>query len=106
VDFQVTGKATIRPSTEWNPCENDVMLVKMSLLLGLKLLLVARTSSSLNFGDWLVIFACGYTGYYLWRSALFPKEAEPKEVTDRSIRIIGAVLMSAITVYLGFFFKW
>jgi len=69
-------------------------------------MLVSQTSSSLNYGDRLVIFACGYTAYYLWRSALFPKEAEPKKVSDRSIRIIGAVLMSAITIYLAFFFRW
>ncbi|MGA8867609.1 MAG: hypothetical protein WB510_11605, partial [Candidatus Sulfotelmatobacter sp.] len=50
---------------------------------------------------WVVstsVLACGAA--YLWRSGLFPKKGEPKRRLDRSLRIVGAVLLSAVVIYL------
>lgn len=36
--------------------------------------------------------AWGVCSFYLWRSALVPKDAQPKGKFDRSLRLLGAVI--------------
>jgi hypothetical protein len=52
-----------------------------------------------NIAGWfrVAFFAAGAA--YLWRSALSPKGAEPRRNVDRGLRIIGAILLSALVVY-------
>jgi hypothetical protein len=54
---------------------------------------------SSNIAGWfkLLIFALGAA--YLWRSGLSPRKNEPQGTFDRSIRVVGAVLLSAVTLY-------
>jgi hypothetical protein len=44
-----------------------------------------------------MVFAAGAA--YLWRSGLFPKKNDPHGTLDRSIRIMGAVIFSVISLY-------
>ena len=58
---------------------------------------------STNVVGWfrLMVFASG--AVYLWRSALFPRNGEPKGRLDRGLRIFGALLLSAVVIYfVGF----
>jgi hypothetical protein len=52
-----------------------------------------------NLVGWLrlLLFAAGAA--YLWRSSIFPREGDPKGCFDRTLRIFGAVLLTAITIY-------
>jgi hypothetical protein len=56
-----------------------------------------------NVGGWLrlLLFAAG--SIYLWRSGIRPRPGEPQGKLSRSIRIVGAVMVSAVTLYfLGY----
>jgi hypothetical protein len=48
---------------------------------------------------WMLTLLFVWTSVYLWRSALSPKEGEPRSCFDRALRIFGAVFMSAIAIY-------
>jgi hypothetical protein len=52
-----------------------------------------------NIAGWgrLLSFIAG--AVYLWRSALFPKKEEPHGMSDRSLRVIGAVILSGVALY-------
>lgn len=45
-----------------------------------------------------VFFLAG--ALYLWRSGFRPKKSEPQRMLDRWLRVIGALLLSAVTAYL------
>ncbi len=55
---------------------------------------------STNIVGWfrLLLYASGAA--YLWRSGLSPRQGEPKSRLDRGLRIFGAVLLSAVVIYL------
>jgi hypothetical protein len=56
-----------------------------------------------NVGGWVRLFFYGAGAVHLWRSALSPKEDAPRGRSDRSIRIVGATLLSVIFIYfLGY----
>lgn len=58
---------------------------------------------STNIGGWVVELMYCSGAFYLWRSGLKPKSTEPQGVVSRSIRIIGAILLSAVALYfLGY----
>jgi len=63
---------------------------------------------STNIGGWVVELMYCSGAFYLWRSALKPKPTEPQGVVSRSIRVIGAIMLSALALYflgygLGFY---
>lgn len=63
---------------------------------------------STNVGGWVVELMYGFGAFYLWRSALRPRATEPQGAVSRSIRAIGAILLSALALYflgygLGFY---
>jgi hypothetical protein len=63
---------------------------------------------SSNIAGWLRLLFFAFGAAYLWRSGLFPKKSEPQGKFDRSVRIVGAILPSSITIYflgygLGFY---
>lgn len=69
---------------------------------------MARMIISTNIRGWLVelMYCCG--AFYLWRSGLKPKATEPQGKVSRSIRVIGAVMLSVLALYvlgygLGFY---
>lgn len=45
----------------------------------------------------MAFFALGAS--YLWRSGLAPRDDEPKGKLDRSIRIVGAILITAMLLF-------
>jgi hypothetical protein len=48
---------------------------------------------------WLLTVLFVWSSAYLWRSAVSPKEGDPKGCFDRALRIFGAVLTAAIAIY-------
>jgi hypothetical protein len=52
-----------------------------------------------NIAGWGRVVFFGAGAAYLWRSAFFPKKNEPQGMIDRSIRVTGAVILSAVTLY-------
>ena len=58
---------------------------------------------STNLVGWLRLLLFAFGAAYLWRSALSPRNGEPKGRLDRGLRIFGAVLLSAVVIYfVGF----
>lgn len=52
---------------------------------------------------WVRLAVFGFGAFYLWRSAISPKGNEPRGMGSRSIRVIGALMLSAVTLYfLGY----
>ncbi len=63
---------------------------------------------STNIGGWVVELMYCMGALYLWRSGLKPGATEPHGVISRSIRVVGAILLSALALYvlgygLGFY---
>jgi hypothetical protein len=62
-----------------------------------------RMKVNTNIFGWfkLLFFAAG--AFYLWRSALRTHDGEPQKKRDRSLRLVGAVLLSIVVIYfLGY----
>ena len=58
---------------------------------------------STNIGGWVVELMYCSGAFYLWRSGLKPKATEPQGIVSRSIRVIGAIMLSALALYfLGY----
>ena len=56
-----------------------------------------------NVFGWIKLLVFGFGAYYLWRSAIKPKGNEPRGMGSRSIRVVGALILSAVTLYfLGY----
>jgi len=52
-----------------------------------------------NIIGWGRLLFFGAGAAYLWRSALWPKKDEPQGKIDRSIRVMGAIILSGVTIY-------
>jgi hypothetical protein len=52
-----------------------------------------------NIAGWFRAASFAAAALYLWRSAFFPKGAEPRGKVDRGLRIFGAILLSAVVMY-------
>lgn len=52
-----------------------------------------------NIFGWIVLLLWAAFCFKLWRSGIKPRPNEPQGKIDRSIRIVGAVLMSVMTIY-------
>jgi len=49
--------------------------------------------------QWLRVALFGIAAAYLWRSAIFPADDEPRGRFDRGLRIFGAILLTVIVIY-------
>lgn len=63
---------------------------------------------STNIGGWVIELLYCLGAFYLWRSGLRPKATEPQGLVSRSIRVTGAIILSALALYvlgygLGFY---
>jgi len=56
------------------------------------------TTINTNIVGWLRLLLFTVGAVYLWRSALSPK-AERLSRSDRALRLVGAVLLSAVVIY-------
>lgn len=61
---------------------------------------IAEMKASTNIVGWLRLFLFASGAVYLWRSALLPRNGEPKGRFDRGLRIFGGLLLSALVIYL------
>jgi hypothetical protein len=62
-----------------------------------------------NISVWIRLFVFAFGAAYLWRSSFHPNAGEPRGCFDRGLRIIGAILLSIVTVYFVayiFGFRW
>lgn len=56
-----------------------------------------------NVAGWFKLLGLGAVALYLWRSSILPGGREPRGRVDRTIRLLGAVLLTLVFVYfLGF----
>jgi hypothetical protein len=67
-----------------------------------------RLSMHANYAFLFRFLIWGGCSFYLWRSALLPRNAEPRGRLDRVLRFVGAIITSWLAVVaigrgLGFF---
>lgn len=56
-----------------------------------------------NIMGWIRLSALAMGAGYLWRSSLRPNLTEPHKSSDRTLRLIGAILLSILTIgFLGY----
>ena len=65
--------------------------------------MLALLKLNTNMVGWFRVVSFAGGAFYLWRSALFPKTCEPRKWFDRSLRVVGAILLTALAIYfLGY----
>jgi hypothetical protein len=52
-----------------------------------------------SIAGWFRLFLFAMGAVYLWHSALSPKGNELRGRSDRALRLLGAVLLSAVVIY-------
>src|SRR5437588_5777009 len=57
-----------------------------------------RVPNALELRVLVAILVLGGCSIYLWRSALVPKDREPRGKLDRSLRFIGAIITSWLAI--------
>ncbi len=61
-----------------------------------------------NVGGWFVLLVWAYFSFTMWRIGIRPRATDPQGIVHRVIYILGAILMTTVTVYfigygLGFY---